>query len=357
MRELGHEFSILRLLPYSPPVTAKWAKYSKTPEHETISGFPVHNVRGLIPPRMIGIEYLPAVLGGLLAREIRRFKPDIVHASYLLPCGQLVARQHAVPSIVTSHGIDAHTWPHRRPGIRRACSEAVANATRVTAVSGAIGESLRGLFDREIDVIWNGGDERFFFPRDRGQCRDVFGLPADRPVIAFAGNFIRAKGVYELLDAVAALRGLDPILCLAGDGPEQDALAAMARDRRVDLRFVGRLESARLGDLLGAADVVTLPSYAEGLPNVVCEAMLSQRAVVASAVGGTPEIVLPERTGLLVEPRATQQLAKALERVLTDTELRERLQTGARAFAQERLTWRVSARGYDAVYRRALNAV
>lgn len=356
LRELGHEFSILRILPYAPPITRKWAKYQRTPEHETIAGFPVHNVRAPIPPRMIAIEYLPLLLTGLLQREIRRFKPDIVHASYLLPCGQLVSRQHAVPSVVTSHGVDAHTWPQRRAGIRRACSEAVANATRVTAVSGAIGARLRELADREIDVIWNGGDERFFFPRDRGECRERLGLPSDRPVAVFAGNFIRAKGVYELVEAAAAMGDVNPVLLFAGDGPEQEALAALAGDRGVDLRFLGRLESARLGEVFGAADVVTLPSYAEGLPNVVCEAMLSGRAVVASTAGGTPEIVMPERTGLLIEPRSTAELASALRRVLGNVQLRDKLAQGAREFAQEHLTWRVSARGYDRVYRRALGA-
>lgn len=356
LRDLGHELSVLRIVPYAPPVTQKWSAYSGIAEHETIAGFPVHTVRAPIPPRMIGVEYLPLILRPVLDREIARVKPDIVHASYLVPSGQLVVRQHAVPSVVTSHGVDAHTWPARRPGIRRACREAVAKANRVTAVSGAIGARLRELADREIDVIWNGGDERFFYPRDRGESRETLGLPQDRPLIAFAGNLLRAKGLFELVEAAGSLADLRPVLALAGQGPERAALEAAAHERDVDLRMLGRLDSTGIGTLFGAADVVTLPSYAEGLPNVVCEAMLSGRAVVASTAGGTPEIVRHEHSGLLVEPRSAADLAAALRRVLEDATLRDSLASAAREFAQEHLTWRVSARGYDRVYRKALGA-
>jgi glycosyltransferase involved in cell wall biosynthesis len=240
--------------------------------------------------------------------------------------------------------------------LRRAAREAVERADAVTAVSGFIAGRVRELFEREVHVIWNGADERRFYPRDRGAARERLQLPADRPVIAFAGNLVRAKGVYDLLDAAGELAGVHPCIVFAGAGPEESGLRARAAEGKIDARFAGRMEPAQIGDLFAAADAVTLPSYNEGLPNVVCEAMLSGAAVVATRAGGIPEIVSDTQTGLLVPPGDSHALASALARVLESTQLRDTLGNAAREFAREHLTWRISAQGYDRVYRQVLGA-
>jgi teichuronic acid biosynthesis glycosyltransferase TuaC len=353
---MGHALRVLRIVPLAPPLTPKWRDYAKIPEYDEIAGIPVHTVRAPIPPRMIGIEFLPAILSPILAREIRAFDPDVIHASYLLPSGHLVASQRAVPSVVTSHGIDAHTWPHLRPGIRRACSQTVQRATRVTAVSAAIGAQLRGLADRPVDVVWNGADERYFFPRNRNECREILGIPPNRPVIAYAGNLLPVKGLDTLLAAIAQLRDLDPLLLIAGAGPLEAQLRTEASRLAIDARLLGRLDPHQLSHVYGAADAFTLPSRAEGLPNVVCEAMLCGRAVVASTAGGTPEILLGDRNGLPVPPDDATALAQALRIVCEDAALRLRLEQNARSFALENLTWRISARRYDRVLAEAARA-
>lgn len=352
LADLGYELSVLRIVPAAPPLK-RWDRYNAIPKYETISGFPVHTIRAVIPPRFIGVEYVPLFLRRALTREIQRFKPALVHASFLIPTGHLVTHQRSVPSIVTSHGADVHTWPSRRPGMRRACIETLRNASRVTAVSYFLRDRIQQLVPREVDVIWNGGDERFFFPRDRREAREQLQLPQDRSVIAFAGTLMRAKGLYELIEAAASLQPR-PVLALAGEGPDRADLQREARDRGVELRLLGRMDSTGVAALFAAADVVTLPSYAEGLPNVVCEAMLAQRAVVASTAGGTPEILHDGETGFLVEPRRADLLAQALQRALEDDALRDRIAAAGLKFARQHLTWRVSARGYDRVYRQAI---
>ncbi len=354
---LGHDVSVLVPVPYAPPIGKKWRTYNAIPRDETIEGIHVRSVRVATPPRFIAAEYLPLLLRGALDREIDRFRPDVVHASYLLPCGQLVARQTRIPSIVTSHGYDAYDLPYRRPGLRRASMEAVSKATRVTAVSGYLADCLQKLVRRDIDVIWNGADERYFFPRDRAQCRAQFELPQERRIAVYAGFLLVEKGLFELVEALARIpRERRPLLVLAGEGPAQNALESAAARNGVEARFLGALAHARIGDLFGAADVVTLPSYYEGLPNVVCEAMLSERAVVATHVGGIPEIIRNERSGLLVPPRTVEPLASALERCVNDTRLRDALAGDARAFAQAHLTWRRSAQRYETLYEDVLDA-
>ena len=354
LRNLGHEVAVWRAIPAAPPFGAKWDGY-RLPEWDEIDGISVHTVRTPIPPRMIGMEFVPLFLRRALAREIDRFKPDIVHASFLLPCGQLVVQQKRVPSIVTGHGVDAYHWPNLRPGLRRACTQAVSQADAVTAVSGFIAECLRKLAPRDVRVIWNGGDERYFYPRDKRESRAALDLPQDRTVLAFAGTQNAAKGLYDLLEALKRLPPeRRPIAAIAGGGPEESRIRAAYAGAGVDARFFGTIDSSQIGLLFGAADAVTLPSHAEGLPNVVCEAMLSQRAVVASTVGGIPEIVSDGRTGLLVPPKAPEELSHALDRALNDDALRDTLAENARSFAQQHLTWRVSASGYAALYQEVL---
>src|SRR5579883_878208 len=321
LARLGHELTVLRIVPWSPRL-ARWKRYWDLPERETIGGFSVHTVRAPIPPRFIGVEYVPLFLQRSLAREIASRRPDVVHASFLIPAGQLAVRQHMVPSVVTAHGSDVNVWAQQRPGMRRACVEAIAGATRVTAVSRYLSDRIQALVPREVDVIWNGGDERFFFPQPMPEARQRFGLPPDRRVVAFAGALIRAKGLFELVAAAASLEADRPILALAGTGPDRQGLDDLARRDGVDVRFFGHLAPPDVGALFAAADAVALPSYSEGLPNVVCEAMLSERAVVASTVGGIPEIIEDGRTGLLVLPRSAQPLATALRRILSDDALR-----------------------------------
>lgn len=352
---LGHDVSVFTALPLAPPFGPKWSSYRAVPEYDVVGGIPVHTVRVPMLPRMIGFEYVPLLLHAAFERELDRVRPDLVHASFLLPGGQIVVRQNRVPAVVTAHGYDAYDVPNRRPGLRRASIEAVTGAARVTAVSAFLAKHLADLTPRHVDVIWNGADEDVFFPRDRSECRKSFGLPENRCIVAFAGHLVRAKGVFELIEAAACIDpSVRPLPVLAGEGSQRPELEELARTRGVEARFLGRVEHSRIPELFGAADVVTLPSYYEGLPNVVCEAMLSGRAVVATIAGGIPEIIDHERTGLLVPAREAQPLAAALERCTADAEFRDRLAQNAREFAVENLTWKISAQRYERLYEEVL---
>lgn len=356
LQALGHEVQTVRIVPHAPAFGAKWQKYREIPAYEEVEGIPVHTIRAVFPPRMIGMEYLRFQTHFALSRIVSRLRPDIVNASFLIPGGQIAVHLRGVPVVVTAHGSDAYAWPHRRRGLYRAAREAVRRAGAVTAVSDFIASRVRALYDRDVEVIWNGGDERFFFKRDRAQARAELDLAQDRLVIAYAGNLFRTKGLYELIDAAARMRDLHPLLMLAGEGPEHAALEARAQAAGVDVRFLGRIPSSQLGNVFAAATIVTLPSYGEGLPNVVCEAMLNGNAVVATQVGGIPEIVTDGETGLLVPAKDAAALAGALRRMAADDALRAGIEANALAFARANLRWEISARRYEQVYRRLTNA-
>jgi glycosyltransferase involved in cell wall biosynthesis len=180
-------------------------------------------------------------------------------------------------------------------------------------------------------VIHNGTDcERFSppAPAERGRLREELGVSQSALMVAAVGRLSEEKGWVTLIEAVARLpqeRQREVHWMIAGDGPLrpllEERIARHALSERVHLLGFRRDVPA----ILGAADVVVLPSYQEGIPNVLCEAMAMARPVVATRVGGVPELVEEGRSGLLVEPKEPQGLADALDRLLADPHARERL--------------------------------
>jgi glycosyltransferase involved in cell wall biosynthesis len=351
LAQLGHDLLVVRVVPHAPPLGEKWHAYRAIPQWEEIEGIRVRTLRAFFLPRMLGAEFLPVQVRVPLARLVAAFAPDLIHAHFLIPCGQMAVRQ-SLPTVVTAHGSDAYEWAWRRPGLRRAAAEAARYAGCMVAVSDYIRKHVLKLADRAVDVVYNGADEAVFRPADRGTARDELGLPRDRLVIAFAGRASRATGAFDLVEAAARLADLRPIVLLAGapPGPElRDAIAA----KRVDVRALGSISHARLARALAACDAFALPSYHEGLPAVICEAMLSGRAIVATGVGGIPEVIEDGVSGFLVTPGDAGALARRLRDVAEDGLVASRFEAAAYAFARERLTWRVNALRHETLYRQA----
>lgn len=173
--------------------------------------------------------------------------------------------------------------------------------------------------------------------------------PTDQQPIELltVGRLSPEKGHEFLLEALAALRRQNlPVTCtLIGDGPRHQFL----RDRAADLgvtshvHFLGSVGQDRIQNLYRRADIFVLPSLAEGLPVVLLEAMALQRPVVASRIAGIPELVQDGVNGLLVAPARSDQLAHAIERLVRDPHLRQRLGHAARQTVLDRHDIRVSA--------------
>ncbi|MEU8590866.1 glycosyltransferase [Streptomyces sp. NPDC048664] len=172
------------------------------------------------------------------------------------------------------------------------------------------------------------------------------------PVVLCVANLAAHKGHRHLLDACAALRqaGTPCTLVLIGEGPEGAELRRTARRLDLDVRFLGARTD--VSGYLARADAVVLPSLSEGSSNAVAEAMAAGRPVVATAVGGTPEL-LGDR-GVLVPPADPAALAEALGRVLGDPDAAAALGRSARAWALANLTADVMVDRYLALYRRLL---
>ena len=235
--------------------------------------------------------------------------PDAAGAGWL-------ARRLGIPYAVKVHGSDLNVqaeFPLRRRQIR----SALRGAGAVLTVSRALADKAVaiGAVAARTRVIYNGVDSTLFAPGSRTQSRERLGLPADAPVLLYVGNLKDSKGCLDLLEAFPALLAAQPQarLIYVGAGPCRTELlqraAVPACGDRVTL--VGAVAHDALGDWFRAADLLCLPSHNEGVPNVVLEAMACGTPVVASRVGGIPE-VLPDYAGLLVPPRDPAALAAAL---------------------------------------------
>jgi glycosyltransferase involved in cell wall biosynthesis len=212
---------------------------------------------------------------------------------------------------------------------------------RVVAVSDAVSDELirsERLDPQRIIIIENGVDVARFKVDPAPGLRDRLGLAADTLVVGGVGRLSLEKGFHHLVESIALVRrhGVSVDLVLAGDGPERSRLERDVRTLGLEghAHFLGMQRDPR--PVYAALDMFALPSLEEGSPNALLEAMACGRAVVAARVGGVPEIVEHERSGLLVEPGSPAALAAALERLAVDPVLRRQLgHTAARRVREQ----------------------
>lgn len=262
-----------------------------------------------------------AGLAGRAAGPTRR--ADVIYGHYLFPTGAIAAtwgRLLNVPWVLTAHGRDVVNLA--RAPIRRATAPAVAGAAGIIAVSRYLAGELRasGLSLPPVTVANMGVDTGRFVPLDRAAARARLRLAPGGDVVLFVGGLTPRKNPLVLLQAFARVRAArrDARLVLVGDGPLRSTIAAGARRLGVADAVVltGALPNREVADWMAACDLLALPSLVEPLGVVALEALASGRPVVATRIGGTPEVVPVPRAGALVDPADPADVAAALLRVL-----------------------------------------
>ncbi len=227
-------------------------------------------------------------------------------------------------------------------------------ADRILGVSAEITQKLEenGVQKRKMRVVYNGVDSRFT-PACTKTARKNLDLPQDMFIVLFVGLLVPVKGLDILLEALGILDNNRVLCAFVGEGPQQHELAIQAQRLGLtqQVHFAGRRPTAEIPSWLNAADVLVLPSQSEGRPNVVLEAQACGRAVVATRVGGTPELIEDSKTGLLVDSGDAVGLAAALQRLLEDPVLCQQLGQHARSHIEASdMTWKSSANQVCQIY-------
>jgi len=291
-------------------------------------------------------EVWPQVRGALGASPF-----DLVDAHYAFPdgaAGARVARELGVPFVLSVRGSDLEVIA--RDGARRAPIErALRDAGAVIAVSRSLERRALelGAAAERTHVVPNGVDIVRFRPLDRAASREALGIPLDERMILAVARLDPVKGLDLLAAAVAALLAREGMGAararVVGDGPGRRAVEGAIR--RSGAGDAVRLEGARAPDALplwyAASDVVCLLSHSEGCPNVVLEALACGRPVVATDVGGIPDLVQDGENGFLVRTREPGHVADRLAAALSRNWDSAAIAAGARrswdAVAQEQL--------------------
>ena len=317
------ELEVLATIPWYPGagLLARWSsagKLGRVPRRETIDGIAVRHPRTLFVPRLAHATWGPLYAASIAPQVARyRGKIDVVLGSWAYPDGfaaVIAGRLLGVPSVVKVHGSDINVVA-QMPGPRALTAWALPRAARVVAVSRALGDEVvaLGVPRDRIAIVMNGVDAQLFHPRDRAAARRELGLPAG-PLVVYVGNLKEEKGSRELARAwplvLAALPGAT--LAVVGGGPLRGEVEAALAPCGERVRMLGPRPLPEVPAWMAAADVLVLPSHSEGTPNVVLEALASGRRVVASAVGGVPDLITRPELGALVPPKDPEALAAAL---------------------------------------------
>ena len=301
-----------------------------------------------------------------LEAYFRESPPDVACNFWLYPEGYATvaaARRLGIPSVVCSIGSDLNRAAD--PVCKWLTKLAMKRATFVVTKSEHLRERAiqMGINPNKIRTVRNGCNPAVFHLADRSAARAELGIDPEAELVLFVGRLDGAKGIVELLEAFASLTRHRPNLRLAyvGDGPGAGQLRSKAVDLGLQdrIRLVGPSSSQGVAQWLAAANVLALPSYREGYPNVVIEALSCGRPVIATDVGGIPELV-NESSGILVAPRDSQALAKAIEAAMErdwdeqsishqfhrswDEAAEELLRTCELAVRQRAAEWRLSVK-------------
>jgi glycosyltransferase involved in cell wall biosynthesis len=250
--------------------------------------------------------------------------------------GRLAAFSSGVPVIIASVHDNYRT--DKRPK-RRIMNRILSKITdKIVAVSEDVKEDIIR-YDRidpsKVQVIPNGIDvERFNPEKNTSNIRKEFPLEEDDIVIGFIGRIVPAKGLKYLLNALPYLKEefKSIKLLVVGEGSLVEELKEKAKKNNIfdNILFTGGRRD--IPEILASIDIFVMPSTAEGLPNSLLEAMAMGKPVVATEVGGIPELIKNGRTGLLVPPRNPEALATAIRDLISNDQLAAKMGQAARSF-------------------------
>jgi teichuronic acid biosynthesis glycosyltransferase TuaC len=312
-------FPRLRLLCF----LKKWYSFSLVPKEYNIDGVQVYSPKYLIIPRLSEtihsvLMFLGSVRTVIKLHRLENF--DIINSQWLYPDGVVsywISKIIRLPLSVSALGCDVNLFLEQKEK-RLQIVNMLKHVDVITVVSESMKRRLleESVQEQKISVIPNGVNARVFYPRDRDVCRQKLVLSQEGKIILFVGRLLELKGVSYLIEAARRLaeKQREFTIYLIGEGEyrQQYEEAVTEHSLHNHVKFVGGKPHHEIALWMGACDVFCLPSLHEGCPNVVLEALSCGRPVVASSVGGIPDMV-DEENGVLVEPENSHALYEALD--------------------------------------------
>lgn len=289
-------------------------------------------------------------------------KYALIHAHWILPHGffaVIMKKIFGVRVVVSAHAGDI--FPLRNPLLRIFAGWTLKNCNAVTVNSTATKRAVLAIADVPIKVLPMGVDLKLFssaFAASAAAVKKKYSVKGR--MLLFVGRLAEKKGLTYLISAMDSVVKAYPDckLVIVGDGPEKAALVRQSRQMGLwrNIVFAGSVPNTQLPSFYKAADVFVLPSIVarsgdtEGLGVVLLEAIASETPVVASNVGGIPDIVIDRKTGLLVRQKSPEELSLAIISLLKNKKLQKKLSAAARNHVRKNYSWQKIASEFYSVY-------
>lgn len=293
-------------------------------------------------------------------RLLRQEQVDLIHAHEFDANvqGAFVAALTGIPLIATVHGKN-YFWERFR---RRLAYRWVSRRATMVAVSENLKEFIVervGVSPGRVKVLYNGVDRLPHCDRTEvAKCRRELGLPENHQIVGVVGNLYPVKGHQYLIEGIPSVLAKCPntSFVFAGRGQLENELKAQVHRLGVEERvfFLGLRQD--IPRILAMLDVFVLPSLSEGLSMAILEAMIAGKPVVATQVGGNPELVLHGETGFLVPPRDSQALASRLVTLLTNRRQAAQFAEKSKCRAEGQFSLRAMVCAYQSLYDKRLES-
>jgi glycosyltransferase involved in cell wall biosynthesis len=359
----GVDVTVISPKPFVLPFSAFPYNFYKLPRIEHTEKYDLHYPRYIyaVPKKyfypLTGISYSSFVFEYSI-KNIKP-KPDLIHAHFSYPDGygmRKLAKKWRVPLVISALGTIERKVAYEGSYTSRQIIEAMNFADKILSVS----EDLKlhivnlGINEEKVHVVPNGVDTEKFKPAGKAHARNLLNLPQDKNIVLFVGALRKIKGVDYLIEAAKSFVNTNTNLFMVGrdDGLRKN-LEKRAQELKIAdyVRFTGPVNHEDIPLWISASDILVLPSLSEGRPNVILEALACEVPVVATDVGGIPELIVDGETGHLVPAKNPIELSRKINKLLEDKTRRENMgKLGRKSIIQRGLTWEAHAKKTVDIY-------
>jgi len=312
------------------------------PYEEIMNGIHVHRFKWLEPKEFKALVHFKGIMDNFrlitylislffnLLWITKEYDIDIIHAHSVIPTGLIgviIAKIMRKPVFITSHGMDINNFENNY-FFKKLITFSLNNCNKAIAVSEDLAKKMGslGIDQKNIMVLRNAVDTDRFKPIKNKDLRKYYKIKDNNILILFVGYLDAFKGIFELIDAFYEVnKNKDNIkLMVIGEGPKENELKKKVSklDLEKSVIFTGNINPNDMPPYYQNADIFVLPSYTEGLPLVLIEAMACGLPVVVSNVGGIPEIIEDCKNGFLIPPKNVKELSEKLGIIIKDNDLK-----------------------------------
>jgi N-acetyl-alpha-D-glucosaminyl L-malate synthase BshA len=312
------------------------------PYEEIMDGIHVHRFKWLEPKEFKALVHFNGLIDNFrlityiislffnLMWIIKKYNVNVVHSHSVIPTGfigVIVAKIMGKPVFITAHGMDVNNF-EEKTFFKLLIQFSLNNCNKAIAVSKNLALKMIsfGVDEDNILILRNAIDTDRFKPINNQKIRKIYNINNNDILILFVGYLDTFKGIFELINAFDKIQqdNKNVKLMIVGTGPKKHELKDKITKMNLknSIIFTGKLRPDEMHDYYQAADIFTLPSYTEGLPLVVLEAMACGLPVVVSNVGGIPEVINEGENGFLISPKNEEILTKKLIILVKNTQLR-----------------------------------